>query len=620
MVRTVSRMMCALAAIVFWTVAAHAATYYVATGGNDNDPGSETQPFATLQKAANIAVGGDTIIVRPGTYVGAKFSVSGSAENPIVVTGEPGAIIQSPSAANANGDNIWIRDASYITIEGFEIRNAPRAGIAVQGEPAPDEVHGVVIRNNNVHDNQRWGIFTGYAEGVLIENNICAASAQEHGIYVSNSADNPVIRLNTCHDNFLAGIQINADPALDGDGIITNALVDSNTIFSNGVGGAAGINLASVVNSLISNNLLYDNHATGIVGWDDEAGVQFGTHNNRFFNNTVVMAEDGRFALSLLNGSFNNAVHNNILMHLGARGSIEIDSGSEEGLFSDFNIVVAPFSVDENFISLASWQARAHDANSFFAFPTDIFVNFAADNYDLPEGSPAVDFGRSVTGVNADILGRPRPVGRSFDIGAYEYTPPVPDNQAPMANAGADQVVDPGDIVGLNGSNSSDPDNDTLTYSWVQTIGVEVVLMGANSSTPTFVAPNVTVDAQLTFQLTVSDGRGGAATDTVRVTIVAPPPPPAITVLKPIGGEIWKVGKKRKIQFVADAGVTGNVRIELSRDGGATFETLFGSIPVSRGKKNWKVSGQATTQAIIRITSLSDGRITGRSPNVFTIQ
>src|SRR5206468_3888521 len=95
------------------------------------------------------------------------------------------------------------------------------------------------------HDNTRWGIFTAYAEGVRIEGNVTSHSVEEHGIYVSNSADNPVVVGNESHDNFLAGIAINADPSVDGDGIITNAYVDSNVVHDNGAGGAAGINLAS---------------------------------------------------------------------------------------------------------------------------------------------------------------------------------------------------------------------------------------------------------------------------------------------------------------------------------------------------------------------------------------
>ena len=336
-----------------------AATYYVSVSGNDSNPGSQTLPFRTIQKASDVAVAGDTVIVRAGIYAGARFSRSGTAAAPIRFVGEAGAVVQTKGSLNTNNDNLWVRNASYIHLEGFEVHSAGRAGIAVQGEPTA-HVIGVVLRNNHCHNNSRWGIFTGYAEEIRIENNETSYSAIEHGIYVSNSADNPVITGNKAHHNNASGIQINADPFLSGDGIISNALIDSNIIYENGVAGGAAINLASVIHSVIQNNLLYKNHASGIAGWDDgEGSNQFGTHHNKFYNNTIVQASDGRFVMTLLNGSTNNEIKNNILLHLGTRGSINVDAESEPGLISDRNAVVNVFSYNDggSFVSLATWQS-----------------------------------------------------------------------------------------------------------------------------------------------------------------------------------------------------------------------------------------------------------------------
>lgn len=46
----------------------HAAIYYVATDGNDNNTGSITLPFLTIQKAATVMADGDVCYVRAGTY------------------------------------------------------------------------------------------------------------------------------------------------------------------------------------------------------------------------------------------------------------------------------------------------------------------------------------------------------------------------------------------------------------------------------------------------------------------------------------------------------------------------------------------------------------------------
>jgi hypothetical protein len=95
-----------------------------------------------------------------------------------------------------------------------------------------------------------------------------------------------------------------------------------------------------------------------------------------------------------------------------------------------------------------------------------------------------------------------------------------PPNQEPTANAGSDQTVNEGDTVSLDGSGSSDPDGDTLTYAWTQTAGTQVTLDDASSATPSFTAPDVGADGEtLTLELTVDDGNGHTATDAVAINI-----------------------------------------------------------------------------------------------------
>jgi len=92
------------------------------------------------------------------------------------------------------------------------------------------------------------------------------------------------------------------------------------------------------------------------------------------------------------------------------------------------------------------------------------------------------------------------------------------DNSAPVANAGPDQSVFVNDLVTLDGSASSDVDNNLLTYSWSMSskpVGSTAVLSSTTAVSPTF-----TVDLPGTYvaQLIVNDGTVSSAPDTVSVT------------------------------------------------------------------------------------------------------
>ena len=93
-------------------------------------------------------------------------------------------------------------------------------------------------------------------------------------------------------------------------------------------------------------------------------------------------------------------------------------------------------------------------------------------------------------------------------------------NQAPTAalmqrNINAEENTS----VTLDASNSSDPNNDALTFAWAQTAGPAVTLSNASSATASFTAPNVNSTTTLRFTVTVTDPSGASDADEVVVSV-----------------------------------------------------------------------------------------------------
>ena len=130
----------------------------------------------------------------------------------------------------------------------------------------------------------------------------------------------------------------------------------------------------------------------------------------------------------------------------------------------------------------------------------------------------------SATGVDGDDSDNSMP-----NAGAVFVFELPPSNQPPTADAGPDQpAVECGGAkagcaaVTLDGSASSDPDGDSLTYTW------EPGSLGGAIITP--ILPLGTHE----FTLTVDDGKGGTDSDTVSVTVVDTTAPTVTAALVPI--------------------------------------------------------------------------------------
>ena len=95
-------------------------------------------------------------------------------------------------------------------------------------------------------------------------------------------------------------------------------------------------------------------------------------------------------------------------------------------------------------------------------------------------------------------------------------------NYPPVADAGPDQLVMVSTLVTLDGSNSSDPNDNIMSYEWAMVWGTQVspTLTDANTAVATFTAPATTQDFQ--FELTVTDSVGEVSRDTVAIAVREP--------------------------------------------------------------------------------------------------
>ena len=107
---------------------------------------------------------------------------------------------------------------------------------------------------------------------------------------------------------------------------------------------------------------------------------------------------------------------------------------------------------------------------------------------------------------------------------------PATPNQNPTANAGPDQTVAAAASVTLAGS-GTDPDGTIASFAWTQTSGTTVTLSNASAANPTFTAPSQSSNVALGFRLTVTDNRGGTATDDVVINVTAAPATPTTTTV-----------------------------------------------------------------------------------------
>lgn len=171
------------------------------------------------------------------------------------------------------------------------------------------------------------------------------------------------------------------------------------------------------------------------------------------------------------------------------------------------------------------------------------------------------------------------------------------------------------------------PIGTTQTITWTSTAlsgNVNIDLSRDGGTTWTTVATDIPNTGQYNWTVT------GPATSRARIRLRSAAMPSvsdasdadftivdSLKVVTPNGGEVWSIGSKRIIRW-ATGNVSGDVRIDLSRDGGGTWTSLT-SRTANYGRWEWKVTGPASTSALVRITSLKTPTIADKSDAAFTI-
>ena len=308
---------------------------------------------------------------------------------------------------------------------------------------------------------------------------------------------------------------------------VTDNLFSSN-IATEGDGGGAYVN-----HSTLSNNSFIWNtakrHGGGAFVWggtlinnafctnnaNTGAGIYSDYYNLSMINNTVsdnnASSQGGGIWVQLGENIYPGKLYNNIIWNNTApvAADLYIDNTGDDQFFpvpvdlfnNDLDqstsgmVIVKPFTIDPRNLN-----------------NTDpLFVS--SGNYHLSASSPCINTGDNNAPdlPTTDKDGNPRIVNSTVDLGAYEYNPLVP-----TADAGQDQTVDIGTTVTLDGSNSSDPEGEALTYLWTQA-GATVTLSDSTAVQPSFTAPER--ETSLLFQLTVANAGSLKNSDWVSVNV-----------------------------------------------------------------------------------------------------
>jgi hypothetical protein len=422
---------------------------YVSTTGNDSNSGSKNAPFLTINKAAQVAVAGDVVVVKPGTYRPTlKIAPlnSGTADKPIIYQAEVKGEVIIDGSESADGTKEDRRGLitidgfsastprSWIVIDGFTIINAKWAGVIAINSS------NIIIKNCNTKNTGASGIIGANSSNVTIINNkveqacsivekaqntnecitIASVAGFEiayntvsdrmvdlnnggEGIDVKNASSNGTVHHNIVTNLIRVGIYIDAfEKDLDNIDVYANKVYNT----------TSGITIASEEGGVISNvkvhdNLVYDIQAVGIrlAGYLDNGPLK----NISVYQNTVVRCGLGKTPANWENCAFMIEADNTSNLNIIARNNIFAESTNQIRWKNQ-----SYATMDNNLVFGNSTTAGT---NAIITDPE--FVNSAGADFKLKVSSPAINkaLGTPMSAIDFNDFTR----DATPDIGAFEY-------------------------------------------------------------------------------------------------------------------------------------------------------------------------------------------------------
>ncbi len=355
---------------------------FVATDGSDRNPGTQEQPFRTLNHGVTGLLPGGYLWVGPGLYEEELRDVIPSGlswDEPVTVRGLPGPrpTLRPPADrqrvlffSNADTHHIVVSDLilDAINVDWDVVK------ITLGGE-STENAHHIRLKRLEVMNSKGNGILVGCPsdgnEFLDLDVHDNGDTEYDHGIYFTGP--NNLIANTTFHHNSGFGIHM----YLSGGSTCGGNRVMNNIVHSNG---EVGILIGSGDDNVAYNNLVYDNGAEGITIGFNQAS------NNRLLHNTVVSNDGPCIGI----GVFGNVTDPQVLNNL---------CSENEQLFHP--------------------EGDAADTATNLDVPPSVFVDAGAHDYHLQPGSDPVDAGVFVREASVDREGKARAEG-SVDVGAYE--------------------------------------------------------------------------------------------------------------------------------------------------------------------------------------------------------